>query len=67
MSLLSFLYATLGLLVGGGWGIAGVILFLKGTSRSGYKIKVAGFEIDAKAPGLAFAFLGLLVIWLTKP
>jgi hypothetical protein len=62
-----FLYAVFGLIVGAVCIVLGAWLILQGVvDPHQYSMKLGQFEINASAPGLAFACCGVVVIWLTK-
>ena len=63
-----FLYSVLGLVVGLAFMASGVLLLLRGVldSRRRWHIKIGTFEVNSAAPGVAFAALGVLVIYFTR-
>jgi hypothetical protein len=63
-----FLYSVFGLFVGSGFMVAGLSLFLHGVLPSTRQsvIRVGPLEFRGSAPGLAFAFLGAAIIYLTR-
>lgn len=67
-AVLRLAYSCLGLVLAWFCIVAAVRMSRNRSTRTSgrYRMRVGGFEIDAAAPWLAFAFLALLIIWLTR-
>ena len=65
---LRFIYSCFGLFVGTGFMVSGVFLFVRRISlpKKTWVMRIGPFVVSDAAPGIAFAFLGAIFIWMTR-
>ena len=62
--LFKFIYGILGLLTGVGFMFFG--LFFRAITPGHWVMRIGQFEMSNAIPALGFAFLGVVVIWITR-